>query len=144
MTGDGPANWLGADFWSRTGGTFMWRNYDPQVVDAELDVLARHGLTVTRSFFFWPDFMPSPDEIDETLAARFADFLYRHTEHGLATIPTFIVGHMSGENWDPARLDVGLNDPVRNQDPRRLGPRPGHAVLACHLTGQVRVACQLT
>jgi endo-1,4-beta-mannosidase len=102
MAGDGPANWLGANFWSRTGGPFMWRNYDPEVIDAELDVLARHGLTVTRSFFFWPDFMPAPHEIDETLAARFADFLDRHSERGLTTIPTFIVGHMSGENWDPA------------------------------------------
>ena len=102
MTASGPANWLGANFWSRTGGPFMWRNYDPAVVDAELDVLARHGLTVTRSFFFWPDFMPGPYEIDETMCSRFADFLDKHSGHGLTTIPTFIVGHMSGENWDPA------------------------------------------
>ena len=65
-------------------------------------MLADHGLTMTRSFFYWPDFMPGPDEIDEKLAARFADFLDRHAEQGLTTIPTFIVGHMSGENWDPA------------------------------------------
>ena len=102
MTEGRPATWLGANFWSRTGGPFMWRNYDPEVVGAELDVLARHGLTMTRSFFFWPDFMPGPYEIDETLASRFADFLDKHGERGLTTIPTFIVGHMSGENWDPA------------------------------------------
>ena len=65
-------------------------------------MLKRHGLTMTRSFFYWPDFMPGPYEIDETMTARFADFLDRHAEQGLATIPTFIVGHMSGENWDPA------------------------------------------
>src|ERR1700749_3095645 len=46
--------------------------------------------------------MPGPSDIDEAMTARFADFLDRHVEHGLATIPTFIVGHMSGENWDPA------------------------------------------
>jgi endo-1,4-beta-mannosidase len=57
---------------------------------------------MTRSFFYWPDFMPAPDAIDEAMAARFADFLDRHQGHGLTTIPTFIVGHMSGENWDPA------------------------------------------
>jgi endo-1,4-beta-mannosidase len=94
--------WLGANFWSRAGGPLMWRNYDPSVVDAELAVLAGHGLTMTRSFFYWPDFMPAPDRIDEALAARFEDFLARHASHGLTTIPTFIVGHMSGENWDPA------------------------------------------
>ena len=100
--GGGPASWLGANFWSRAGGPLMWRGYDPAVVSQELAVLARHGLTVTRSFFFWPDFMPGPYEIDEAMTARFADFLDQHATHGLATIPTFIVGHMSGENWDPS------------------------------------------
>jgi endo-1,4-beta-mannosidase len=102
MAGDGPADWLGANFWSRAGGPLMWRGYDPAVIDAELAVLKRHGLTMTRSFFYWPDFMPGPYEIDEAKTALYADFLDRHAAQGLTTIPTFIVGHMSGENWDPA------------------------------------------
>jgi len=97
-----PVNWLGANFWSRKGGPLMWRSYDPDVVHSELRVLRDHGLAMTRSFFYWPDFMPAPDRIDEAMTARFADFLDRHTEAGLTTVPTFIVGHMSGENWDPA------------------------------------------
>ncbi|MGH3445892.1 MAG: hypothetical protein ACRDPB_11000, partial [Nocardioidaceae bacterium] len=80
--------WLGANFWSRTGGPLMWRSYDPAVVRAELRVLAGHGLTMTRSFFYWPDFMPEPDRIDEELTARFADFLDAHHEIGLTTVPT--------------------------------------------------------
>jgi endo-1,4-beta-mannosidase len=102
IVNDQPADWLGANFWSRAGGPLMWRDYDPAIIDAELAVLAAHGLTMTRSFFYWPDFMPAPDRIDEALVARFEDFLGRHSSHGLTTIPTFIVGHMSGENWDPA------------------------------------------
>ena len=102
MTAGAPAHWLGANFWSRTGGPLMWRSYDPEVVRAELAVLRQHGLTMTRSFFYWPDFMPGPHEIDEKLAAHFTDFLDRHVEQDLTTIPTFIVGHMSGENWDPS------------------------------------------
>ncbi|QUH01392.1 beta-galactosidase trimerization domain-containing protein [Saccharopolyspora erythraea] len=97
-----PAVWLGANFWSRTGGPLMWRNYDPAVVRSELEVLAENGLRQTRSFFYWPDFMPEPDRIDEEKAAHFADFLDAHTEIGMTSIPTFIVGHMSGDNWDPA------------------------------------------
>jgi endo-1,4-beta-mannosidase len=96
-----PVHWLGANFWSRTGGPLMWRTYDPDVVRGELRVLREHGLGMTRSFFYWPDFMPEPDRIDELMTDRFADFLDRHTEAGLSTVPTFIVGHMSGENWDP-------------------------------------------
>jgi endo-1,4-beta-mannosidase len=102
MAGGQPVNWLGANFWSRTGGPLMWRNYDPDTVRGELAVLREHGLGMTRSFFYWPDFMPEPDRIDAAMADRFADFLNRHTEAGMSTVPTFIVGHMSGENWDPA------------------------------------------
>ena len=66
VTGEiGPVQWLGANFWSATGGPLMWRNYDPEVIRAELAVLREHGLTMTRSFFYWPDFMPAPDRIDE-------------------------------------------------------------------------------
>jgi endo-1,4-beta-mannosidase len=102
VTGGHPVTWLGANFWSRTGGPLMWRNYDPAVVRAELRVLREHGLTMTRSFFYWPDFMPEPDSVDEEMTARFADFLDRHAEQDMTTVPTFIVGHMSGDNWDPA------------------------------------------
>jgi endo-1,4-beta-mannosidase len=100
LLGDRP--WIGANYWSRTGGPLMWRSYDPAVVREELRVLREHGMNLTRSFFYWPDFMPEPDRIDEDLARRFADFLDRHAEQGMWTIPTFVVGHMSGENWDPA------------------------------------------
>lgn len=96
------APWLGANFWSRAGGPLMWRSFDPALVREELAVLRGHGLTFTRSFFYWPDFMPAPDRIDEGCAARYAQFLDLHAEAGLATIPTLFVGHMSGENWDPA------------------------------------------
>ncbi|MGD0603173.1 MAG: cellulase family glycosylhydrolase [Streptosporangiaceae bacterium] len=97
-----PVSWLGANFWSRAGGPLMWRAYDPALISAELGVLREHGLTMTRSFFYWHDFMPEPDAIDEQMTARFADFLDRHAEQDLSTVPTFIVGHMSGQNWDPA------------------------------------------
>ena len=100
--GGRPGSWLGVNFWSRTGGPLMWRNYDSADVRDELRVLREHGLTMTRSFFYWPDFMPEPDRIDPEMTARFADFLDRHAEAGMTTVPTFLVGHMSGENWDPA------------------------------------------
>jgi endo-1,4-beta-mannosidase len=99
----GAVNWLGANFWSAGGGPLMWRDtYDPRLVRDELRVLRDHGLTMTRSFFYWPDFMPEPDRVDADCAARYADFLNAHTELGMRTVPTFLVGHMSGGNWDPA------------------------------------------
>ncbi|AMM21576.1 beta-mannosidase [Frondihabitans sp. PAMC 28766] len=97
-----PVTWIGVNFWSRVGGPRMWRDYDPEVVGNELDVMRDHGMTVTRSFFYWHDFMPTPDALDETLVERFRDFLDQHEARGMTTIPTFLVGHMSGQNWDPA------------------------------------------
>src|SRR4051794_17955955 len=76
LAADGaPLVWLGANFWSRSGGPLMWRSYDPTLVREELAVLHEHGLTMTRSFFYWPDFMPDPDLVDESLVEHFADFL---------------------------------------------------------------------
>jgi endo-1,4-beta-mannosidase len=83
----------------------MWTRYDGSVVREELAVLAEHGCNITRSFCFWPDFMPEPGRLDEDVLARFGDFLNAHVERELQTIPTFIVGHMSGENWDPTWRD---------------------------------------
>jgi len=94
--------WIGANFWSRTGGPRMWTRYDAQIVRQELATLAAHGCNATRSFCYWPDFVPEPERLDEAVLDRFADFLDAHVETGLGTIPTFIVGHMSGENWDPS------------------------------------------
>ena len=132
-----PVNWLGANFWSATGGPLMWRSYDPAVVRAELRVLREHGLTMTRLFFYWPDFMPGPDVIDEDIAARFADFLDRHAEQQMSTVPTFIVGHMSGQNWDPAWRAgrdlyadvwmVGRQAWFAGEMARRFGPHPAVA-----------------
>ncbi|SFC39942.1 cellulase family glycosylhydrolase [Streptomyces aidingensis] len=99
--GGHPVTWLGVNFWSRSGGPLMWRNYDGDLVTGELRTLRDHGLNMTRSFFYWPDFHPEPDRIDEQMCARYRDFLDRHRALGMTTVPTFIVGHMSGENWDP-------------------------------------------
>ena len=101
-TSSGPVGWLGVNFWSRAGGPRMWSSYDPAVVAGELSVLQQHGLRTTRSFLYWPDFQPTPTIVDDRLLSRFEHFLDLHSELGLQTVPTFIVGHMSGQNWDPS------------------------------------------
>ena len=80
----------------------MWVHYDGKIVRQELAVLADHGCNVTRSFCYWPDFVPEPEQLDSQVVDRFSDFLDAHVEMEVRTIPTFIVGHMSGRNWDPA------------------------------------------
>ncbi|WP_199521083.1 glycoside hydrolase 5 family protein [Jiangella anatolica] len=96
------ATWLGANYWSAAGGPFMWRDYDDAVVRRELRVLREHGLELTRSFLFWPDFQPAPDVVDDAFCGRYQRFLDTCADEGVRTIPTFLVGHMSGEDWDVA------------------------------------------
>lgn len=93
--------WFGCNFWSRGGGPFMWQSYDEGLVRDELQTMRTAGLDVTRSFLFWPHAMPVAGELDEQVMARFERFLDLHAELEMQTIPTFLVGHMSGENWDP-------------------------------------------
>jgi endo-1,4-beta-mannosidase len=104
-TPESPELWVGVNFWSRSGGPRMWTDYDRAIVREELATMRDHGMTVTRSFLYWPDAMPTPDALDQAVMTNFADFLDAHTELGMTTIPTFLVGHMSGENWDPAWRD---------------------------------------
>ncbi len=101
-TADAPELWVGVNFWSRSGGPRMWVEYDRAIVREELATMRDHGMTVTRSFLYWPDVMPTPHALDDDVMANVADFLDAHRELGMTTIPTFLVGHMSGENWDPA------------------------------------------
>ncbi|AKU17471.1 cellulase family glycosylhydrolase [Luteipulveratus mongoliensis] len=100
--GEDPIVWIGANFWSRQGGPLMWRDVDRDLLREELTALRDHGLTMTRSFFYWPDTMPTADQLDPDVVDRFEVFLDLHHELGMTSVPTFIVGHMSGENWDPS------------------------------------------
>lgn len=96
----GTRLWLGVNYWSRAGGPLMWRHYEDAVVRAELRALREEGITVVRSFCRWPDFHPAPDTIDRACVANFRAFLAAAEDLDMATIPTFIVGHMSGDNAD--------------------------------------------
>ena len=97
-----PEIWLGVNYWSRAGGPNMWQEFDAAVVEQELRQLKEHGIGLTRSFLVWPQFMPEPSVFDESLLGLYGTFLNLCTETGVKTIPTFIVGHMSGGDFDPA------------------------------------------
>ena len=53
-----------------------------------------------RPFLFMPAFMDTPDQVDAQMIERLHFFMNQCESHELYTFPTFIVGHMSGEDWD--------------------------------------------
>jgi hypothetical protein len=49
---------IGANYWASHAGTFMWRDWDAEVVKEDFRRLAEGGLTVLRIFPLWTDFQP--------------------------------------------------------------------------------------
>lgn len=98
----GPPFLLGVNYWSRAGGPRMWEaaRFDPRRVRTELRQMAHIGLNTARSFSFLPTFVAEGGVIDAGALERFSQFLDLCQETGMTTIPSFLVGHMSGENYD--------------------------------------------
>ncbi|MCC6749504.1 MAG: beta-galactosidase trimerization domain-containing protein [Deltaproteobacteria bacterium] len=98
--GGRPTFLLGVNYWSRGGGPRMWDRFDEARVRAELAQMRGIGLNTCRSFAFIPTFMPSPPQVAAEPVARLRRFLDLCSETGMSSIPSFLVGHMSGENYD--------------------------------------------
>lgn len=93
---------IGVNYWSRSGALFMWEDkyWNPEIVESEVAMMKSLGMNCCRSFIFSHTFMPEPDTVDDSRLERFEIFLNICEKHSFLTIPTFIVGHMSGQNWD--------------------------------------------
>ncbi len=95
-----PTFLLGVNYWSRAGGPRMWERFDEGAVKAELSQMARVGLNTCRSFAFIPTFMPQPPAVNGAAVDRMKRFFDLCQQGGMTTIPSALVGHMSGENYD--------------------------------------------
>ena len=131
---------MGCNYWASHAGTHMWRDWRPDVVDADLAQLAEEGLQVLRVFPLWPDFQPitqlytgggRPKEIrhgESPLPAtnagragvsqdamdKFAIFAEMADKHGLKLVVGLVTGWMSGRWFVPPALEGRnvLTDPV--------------------------------
>ncbi|PSR22708.1 MAG: hypothetical protein C7B45_05795 [Sulfobacillus acidophilus] len=96
---------FGANYWSRHGGPRMWTDFDSAAVKEELAWARRIGIDTLRWFLYWPDMEPQPG-VDATEPwEHVAQFLEMAAREHLTTYPTLLVGHMSGQNWDPPWRD---------------------------------------
>ena len=90
----------GVNYWPRKTGPLMWSKWDPVEIRNELRQMNEMGMNLNRSFLYIPDLMPTPDKVEEKILKRFLTFLDICVEEDISTIPTFFIGHMSGEEWD--------------------------------------------
>jgi endo-1,4-beta-mannosidase len=91
---------LGANYWPRAAGPRMWQRFDAAAVAAELAHMRAVGIDACRAFAFVPSFMPRPPAIDEDKLRHFAALVEAAERAGVGLLPTALVGHMSGENFD--------------------------------------------
>jgi hypothetical protein len=49
---------IGCNYWASHAGTAMWRNWQPDVMLADLQQMQAAGLQLIRVFPLWPDFQP--------------------------------------------------------------------------------------
>ncbi|TYB94741.1 MAG: cellulase family glycosylhydrolase [Kosmotoga sp.] len=93
---------LGINYWSRSGALFMWEDefWNPRIIEEEIEKMKELHMNICRSFILSHSFMKEPERVDRVRIDRYKKFLKICEKYDLKTIPTFIVGHMSGENWD--------------------------------------------
>ncbi|MBV8263346.1 MAG: cellulase family glycosylhydrolase [Candidatus Eremiobacteraeota bacterium] len=97
-----PVYLVGANFWPKRTGPWMYRDpWDLPAVTSDLRELAALHTNVVRLFCFLPDFMPDPKTVAPQAVDRLCASVQAAASVGLWSIPTFLVGHMSGENWSP-------------------------------------------
>jgi len=132
---------VGANFWPKNTGPWMYRDpWNPAAIGADLRELAALGANAVRVFCFTPDFMPASDVVSSDAIERLASMIELAAKAGLWSIPTFLVGHMSGENWQTqwSRGRDWYTDPLLLDASELLV-----GTVASHFAGDARIAAWL-
>jgi L-alanine-DL-glutamate epimerase-like enolase superfamily enzyme len=97
--------------------------HQPEVIDEELRVLREHGITLTRSFFYWPDFMPAENTLDPRMTARYDYESARRT--ALPVEETWdtraYLRHVPAV-FEPVRAEFGPELPLLHDGHHRMTP----------------------
>lgn len=131
---------VGCNYWASHAGLNMWRNWRPDVVEADFRQLAESNIEVIRVFPIWPDFQPIyqhfssggsfrevrfkdrplPEEgiesngISINALEHFNEMANLAEKYGIKLIVGLVTGWMSGELFVPPALEGRkiLSDPV--------------------------------
>lgn len=118
---------MGVNYWASHAGTDMWRNWDINIVEKDLELLAKNGVNTLRVFPNWRDFQPvepvcscggvleeyrlhgetlpeNPYYLDETMMRHFSDFCKVAEKNGIKLIVGLLTGWMSGRLFIPPAL----------------------------------------
>lgn len=91
---------LGVNYWPSSSALNMWSEWNLEELEDDIRRMKEIGINVCRFFLFMPDFMPTEHTVEPVMLRRLADFLTICEKYEMYSMPSFFVGHMSGEDWD--------------------------------------------
>jgi len=91
---------LGVNYWPSSSAINMWSQWNLQELEEDIIRMKKIGINLCRFFLFMPDFMPKENYVDSVMIDRLIAFLKICEKHEVYSMPSFFVGHMSGEDWD--------------------------------------------
>jgi len=78
----------------------MWTEWNPEEIISDIQRMKKLGMNCCRPFLFMPAFVPGEGDVAPLMLERLDFFLDRCERQEIGAMPTFIVGHMSGEDWN--------------------------------------------
>jgi hypothetical protein len=131
---------IGCNYWASHAGTNMWKDWRPDVVEADLKQISDAGMQVIRVFPIWPDFQPiiqfysgkgslkevrfkdgplsgtgpGKDGVSVEALAHFRQFADLAQKYNIKLIVGLVTGWMSGQLFVPQALEGKkiLSDPT--------------------------------
>jgi endo-1,4-beta-mannosidase len=91
---------LGVNYWPADSAIHMWNWWNPKTVEKDIVQMKKLGMNCFRPFLMMPDFTDEKGAVVPLMVERLQHFLSLCDDHEISCMPSFIVGHMSGENWD--------------------------------------------
>ncbi|MEV4315565.1 beta-galactosidase trimerization domain-containing protein [Actinocrispum sp. NPDC049592] len=91
---------IGVVYHPSAAGCRIWRDWDPEVIDADLRRIAEAGLNLVRVFVFWRDVEQAEGVHDETVLGRVREFVRLAGTHGLECVLSVCTIWMNGQRLD--------------------------------------------
>ena len=120
----------GCNYWASHAGIHMWRDWKPEQIERDFDLMASHGISVVRVFPLWPDFQPLTSDrcgagrfvgylqndgplvnyaaVDDEMMARFRFMCDVAERHDMKLVVGLVTGWMSGRMFVPPAFE-GMN-----------------------------------
>ncbi len=131
---------LGCNYWASHAGTNMWKDWRPDVVEADMKQISEAGMQVIRVFPIWPDFQPihqfysgggelkeirfkdgplpgtgsGKNGVSVEALSHFRELADLAQKHNIKLIVGLVTGWMSGQLFIPPALEGRkiLSDPT--------------------------------